>query len=153
MKQYKSYRLAALVMALALCLPAAARAEALGEVALDDPVIHTQGAVEAPEVPEDGADWAWTEAAEIVPERVDAPVVSSLMGLPFSWMPAALRVSCMIRYWLTPCRYVVRLTVRRMISGRKIRMVIMFRRHSADRRMRSISKNSCFLFFGRSFFV
>lgn len=91
MKQYKSYRLAALVMALALCLPAAARAEALGEVALDDPAIHTSGAVEAPEVPEDGADWAWTEAEEVVPERVDAPVEElDDLALPGAEQPEAV---------------------------------------------------------------
>lgn len=74
MKHHRSYRLAALILALALCWPAAARAEELGEVSLDDPAIHTDGAVEAAEAAPDGPDWAWTDGAEVVPERVDAPV-------------------------------------------------------------------------------
>ena len=74
MKHHRSYRLAALILALALCLSAAAGAEELGEVSLDDPAIHTDGAVESVEAAPDGTDWVWTDGAEVVPERVDAPV-------------------------------------------------------------------------------
>ena len=74
MKHHRSCRLAALILALALCLSAAAGAEELGEVSLDDPAIHTDGAVESVEAAPDGTDWVWTDGAEVVPERVDAPV-------------------------------------------------------------------------------
>lgn len=73
MKHPAIYRLAVLALALALCMPAAALAEELGEVSLNDPVVCAGEPAEAVEEAEDGPETVWTEA-EIAPEPVEAPV-------------------------------------------------------------------------------
>ena len=74
----------ALVAALSLCMPVAAQGEEVGEVGLYDPGIYVQEAPAGPSKgPEDGMDWAWTEAQdEVAAPMVEAPAEQPEFDLP-----------------------------------------------------------------------